>query len=42
MRDVEGKIRYVPTVDFIDKITRDRFSDGVCEAVRLRYPDALT
>ena len=42
MRDAEGKIRYVPTLEFVDKSTRDRFSDAVVAAVRERYPDALT
>ncbi len=42
MRDGDGKIRYVPIIDFADRATRDRFSDAVIAALRESYPDALT
>ncbi|MGD0107539.1 MAG: hypothetical protein ABSC06_26395, partial [Rhodopila sp.] len=41
MRDSSGKVRYVPVVSFASKETRDRFSMGVIEALRLAYPDVL-
>jgi hypothetical protein len=42
MRDEAGKPRYSPIVTFSSKELRNRFSDGIIEALLQRYPDALT
>jgi hypothetical protein len=41
LRDAAGKIRYVCLTEFRDRQTRDRFSEAVIAALRLKHPDAL-
>lgn len=41
MRDVSGKIRYVPVVSFARRELRDRFSAEVVAALRAAHPEAL-
>ncbi len=41
-RDAAGKIRYVAVVSFARRELRDRFSNGVIEALRTSHPEALT
>ncbi len=40
-RDSTGKIRYVPVVSFARRDLRDRFSNGVIEALRGSHPEAF-
>jgi len=42
VRDGEDKIRYVPLVTFASRELRDRFSEGVIEALRQSHPAALS
>jgi hypothetical protein len=35
---VDGKKAYAPTIDFVDRATRDRFTAGVLRAVQQRWP----
>lgn len=41
MRDSAGKIRYVPIVSFARRDLRDRFSNGVIEALRGSHPETF-
>jgi hypothetical protein len=41
MKDANGKVRYVPIIEFRDKETRDRWSNAVIEAVRAANPEAV-
>jgi len=41
MRDSGGKIRYVPVVSFARRDLRDRFSNGVIEALRGSHPEVF-
>jgi len=41
MRDSTGKIRYTPVVSFARRDLRDRFSNGVIEALRGSHPEAF-
>jgi hypothetical protein len=41
MKDSNGKVRYVPIIDFKSKEIRTKFSEGVIEAVRRFDPEAL-
>ena len=40
-RDERGKITYVPILEFINRETRDAFSDRVIAALLIRFPDAF-
>jgi hypothetical protein len=40
-KDAAGKARYVPTVSFVDKTARDRWSAAVIAALRVAHPTAL-
>jgi hypothetical protein len=40
-KDGNGKVRYEPTVSFIDRKTQERWSDQVVAALRSAFPDAL-
>ncbi len=37
----DGKIRYVPMIEFASKETRTRWSDSVIEAMRAAHPDVF-
>jgi hypothetical protein len=41
LRDDAGKVRYAPIVAFVDKGVRDRFSQGVIEALRRAMPQVF-
>ena len=41
MKDDNGKVRYVPIIEFTDKATRNRWSDSVIEAMRAAHPEAF-
>jgi hypothetical protein len=41
LRDPEGKIRYVPMIEFATKEHRDRFSALVVDAVRETNPESV-
>jgi DNA-binding cell septation regulator SpoVG len=41
MKDANGKIRYVPIIDFVSKDVRNKFSAAVIEAMRASHPEAL-
>lgn len=41
MKDDAGKIRYVPVIEFVDRATRERWSDAVITALRESHPEAL-
>jgi hypothetical protein len=41
VKDLNGKVRYSPTIEFTSKEVRDRFSNAVVEALRLAQPEAL-
>ena len=41
MKDDAGKVRYVPIIEFVDKATRNRWSDSVIEALRAAHPEVL-
>jgi hypothetical protein len=40
-RDDDGKIIYVPTVEFTDRATRDAFSERVIAALLVGFPGAF-
>lgn len=40
MRDDAGKIKYVPVIEWLDRESADRFSNGVIEAVEREHPGA--
>lgn len=40
-RTADGKVRYEPTVSFVDRATQDRWSAAVIEALRAAHPEAL-
>jgi hypothetical protein len=40
-RDERGKTAYTPVLEFIDRETRDRFSERAIEALIAAYPDAF-
>lgn len=40
-RDSSGKIRYTPIVSFTRCDLRDRFSNGIIEALRASHPEAF-
>jgi hypothetical protein len=42
VKDVNGKTRYVPLVEFASREARDRWSDAVIAALRASHPDALS
>jgi hypothetical protein len=41
LRDAEGKIRYVPMLEWSSRDARDAFSAAVVEAVRAEHPGAF-
>ena len=41
IKDDSGKTRYAPIIEFKSKETRQRFSDGVVEALRASHPKAF-
>jgi len=41
MKDASGKVRYSPIIEFRDKQTRNRWSDGIIEALRIAHPEAF-
>ncbi len=36
-----GKTKYVPLIEFVDRPTRDRFSDAIIAALLAAHPEAL-
>jgi hypothetical protein len=40
-RSANGKVRYEPTVAFVDRATQERWSAAVIEALRAAHPEAL-
>jgi hypothetical protein len=40
-RTPDGKVRYEPTVSFVDRATTDRWSKLVIEALKISHPEAL-
>jgi hypothetical protein len=40
-RDANGKVRYEPTVSFVDRSTADRWSVAVIDALLVSHPEAL-
>jgi hypothetical protein len=41
LRDQNGKMRYVPIIEFRSKEVRDRWSAAVVQAVELAHPEAF-
>jgi hypothetical protein len=41
LRGDDGKVRYSPIVAFVDKRTRDRFSQAVIDALRQVEPEVF-
>ena len=41
MKDVNGKARYTPLIEFTSKGIRERFSDAVIAALRVAHPEVL-
>jgi hypothetical protein len=41
MKDDNGKVRYVPIIDFKSKEMRNRWSAAVIEAMRAAHPEAF-
>lgn len=42
MKDQNGKIRYVPVIEFTSKEVRNKFSNNVIDALRQSHPQALS
>jgi hypothetical protein len=40
-KTADGKVRYEPTVSFVDRATQERWSTAVIEALQLAHPEAL-
>jgi hypothetical protein len=41
LKDERGKVRYSPIIEFTSKEVRDRFSNGVIEAMRAAHPEVF-
>jgi hypothetical protein len=41
-KTAEGKVRYEPTVSFVDRQTQERWSNAVIAALRIVNPEALS
>src|SRR5690242_1133015 len=41
-KTTEGKVRYEPTVSFVDRQTQERWSNAVIAALRIANPEALS
>jgi DNA-binding cell septation regulator SpoVG len=41
LKDANGKLRYMPIIEFTSKEIRNRFSTSVIEALRVAHPEAL-
>lgn len=40
-RDGNGKIQYVPLMEWIDRAASDKFSESVIAAIKAEFPDAI-
>lgn len=41
MKDDNGKVRYVPIIEFTSKEIRNKWSDAVIEALRAEHPEVF-
>lgn len=41
LKDHDGKVKYVPIIEFASKGTRERWSSLIIEALRVAHPEAL-